>query len=149
MTSWVEFEEGLTEHLKSLPAGVVVIIDEIERQKERRRFAQFRQLDDMIWAELPGDDSLDPDVQVRVAGARLIADAGWQQPDPDHCDNWWYELRWPATSDAYRRLASMIVTGLRDAYRVATPDHLVYDAWNEHAGNRKFELPRTGLIRES
>nr|WP_222595092.1 hypothetical protein [Nocardia ninae] len=128
---------------------MVVIIDEAERQQERRRFAQFRQLEDMIWAELPGDDSLDPDVQVREAGSRVIAEAGWQHPDADHCDNWWFELPWPADAGAYRRLASMIVTGLRDAYRVVAPDRLVYDAWNESAGNRKFELPRTGLIRKS
>ncbi|MBF6300258.1 hypothetical protein IU459_22315 [Nocardia amamiensis] len=149
MTSWSEFADGLAEHLATLPAGVVVTIGEVEQRAERRRIAQFRQLDDMIWAELAGDYWLDPDVQAGEIGARLITEAGWQQPDADHCNNWWYELLWPANSNGYRRLASMIVTGLRDAFRIADPASLEYDAWNERADNRKIELPRTGLIRRA
>ncbi|MGV9334942.1 TY-Chap domain-containing protein [Nocardia sp. NPDC003726] len=55
MTGWVEFTDGLTQHLSTLSAGTVVIIGEADEPKERRRFVQFWQLDTMIWAELPGD----------------------------------------------------------------------------------------------
>ncbi|MCC3332978.1 DUF6301 family protein [Nocardia abscessus] len=143
MTSWVEFTDGLTQHLATLSAGMVVIIGEADEPKERRRFVQFRQLDTMIWAELPGDSWLAPDVQVGDSGGQIIESAGWQRPDTDHCDNWWYELRWPASSDSYRQLAARMVTGLRDAFGIADPATLVYEAWNERSG--ETELPLLGL----
>ncbi|MGY5207574.1 DUF6301 family protein [Nocardia gipuzkoensis] len=143
MTSWAEFADGLTQHLATLSAGTVVIIGEADQPKERRRFVQFRQLDTMIWAELPGDSWLDPDVQVGDSGGQIIEGAGWQRPDADHCDNWWYELRWPTSSDGYRQLAARIVTGLRDAFGIADPAILVNEAWNERGG--EIELPLLGL----
>ncbi|MEV6259046.1 hypothetical protein AB0L97_38040 [Nocardia sp. NPDC051911] len=145
MTSWAEFADGLTQHLATLSTGTVVIIGEAGQPKARRRFVQFRQLDDMIWAELPGDSWLDPDIRVGDTGGQLITSCGWQQPDADHCDNWWYELQWPAASDGYRQLASRIVTGLRDAFGISDPATLVYEAWNERDGYRQVELPYLGL----
>lgn len=143
MTSWAEFADGLTQHLATLSSGTVVIIGEADQPKERRRFVQFRQLDNMIWAELPGDSWLAPEVQVGDSGGQIIESAGWQRPDTDHCDNWWYELGWPARSDGYRQLAERIVTGLRDAFGIADPARLVYEAWNERGG--EVELPLLGL----
>ncbi|MGQ4615504.1 TY-Chap domain-containing protein [Nocardia sp. R7R-8] len=55
-----EFADGLTPHVAVLSAGTVVISGEEDQPKERRRFVQFRQLDTMIWAELPGDSRLAP-----------------------------------------------------------------------------------------
>ncbi|MGQ4619755.1 DUF6301 family protein [Nocardia sp. R7R-8] len=143
MNSWAEFADGLTQHLATLSAGTVVIIGEADQPKERRRFVQFRQLDTMIWAELPGDSWLAPDVQVGDSGSQIIEGVGWQRPDADHCDNWWYELRWPASSDSYRQLAERIVTGLRDGFRITDPTTLVYQAWSERGG--EIDLPLLGL----
>ncbi|NKY27761.1 TY-Chap domain-containing protein [Nocardia gamkensis] len=145
MTSWAEFGDGLTQHLATLSAGTVVIISEAGEPKERRRFVQFRQLDTMIWAELPGDSWLASDVRVGEAGGRAITDAGWQQPDADHCGNWWYELPWPASADGYRQLAARMITGLRDGFGITDPATLVYEAWNDRGGNLKVELPLLGL----
>ncbi|WP_280483878.1 DUF6301 family protein [Nocardia farcinica] len=143
MTSWAGFTDGLTQHLAVLSAGTVVIIGEGGEPQERRRFVQFRQLGAMIWAELPGDSWLAPEVQVGESGGQIIESAGWQRPDADHCDNWWYELGWPAPSDGYRQLAERIVTGLRDGFRITDPATLVYEAWNERGG--EVELPLLGL----
>ncbi|WP_405164842.1 hypothetical protein OG203_06940 [Nocardia sp. NBC_01499] len=96
------------------------------------------------WQQI-GLSSLTGTVAGGLGGGRLIADSGWHQPDADHCDNWWYELPWPASSDGYRRLASRIVAGLRDAYGITEPSKLVYKAWNERDGNREIELPLIGL----
>ncbi|WP_206055206.1 hypothetical protein [Nocardia sp. CS682] len=125
-----------------------MIIGEVEHRNDRRRFAQFRQLDNMIWAELVGDSWLEPDVRAGDAGRRLIAEAGWQEPDADHCNNWWYELPWPANSDGYQRLAARIATGLRDAYGILDPKKLVYQAWNDRDGNREIDLPLIGSVRQ-
>ncbi|MGX1778029.1 TY-Chap domain-containing protein [Nocardia brasiliensis] len=54
MTGWPKFTEGLTEHLATLPAGVVVIINEDEPLPKRCRSAQFRQLDDVAMAMADG-----------------------------------------------------------------------------------------------
>lgn len=144
MTGWPKFTEGLTEHLATLPAGVVVIISEDEPLPKRCRSAQFRQLDDMVWAELVGDSWLEPDFRA-VAGGRFIGEAGWQQPDADHCDNWWFELPWPAGAGDYERLAARIATGLRDGFGIPEPRRLIYRAWNERDGNRMVELPLLGI----
>ncbi|MFE7799422.1 hypothetical protein [Nocardia sp. NPDC057440] len=34
---------------------------------------------------------------------------------------WWIELPWPVNSAVYRQLAAMVVTGLRDAFRITDP----------------------------
>ncbi|WP_338773255.1 DUF6301 family protein [Nocardia vulneris] len=144
MTGWAEFTEGLVEHLATLPVGVVVIISEDEARQERCRSAQFRQLDDMIWAELVGDSWLEPEFRAGTRGC-LIGEAGWRQPDADHCDNWWFELPWPAGSSDYERLAARITTGLRDGFGIPEPGKLIYRTWNERAGNRKVELSLLGV----
>ncbi|MBF6547666.1 DUF6301 family protein [Nocardia brasiliensis] len=144
MTDWAEFTEGITEHLATLPVGLVVIISEDEPLPKRCRSAQFRQLDDMIWAELVGDSWLEPNFRA-VAGGRFIGEACWQQPDADHCDNWWFELPWPADSGDYERLAARIATGLRDGFGISEPRRLIYRAWKERDGNRTVELPLLGI----
>ncbi|WP_225725497.1 MULTISPECIES: hypothetical protein [unclassified Nocardia] len=149
MTDWTEFSEGLANRLAGLPAGAVVIIGEAGVPSEQRRFVQFRQLADRTWIELCGDDSFDPELRVARDMHRWIAEAGWRDRDDDHGGNWWFEQVWPATSVDYHRLASMVVTGLRDAYQISTPDRLSYDAWNENAGNRTLELPQLGIRQES
>ncbi|MGV9334943.1 TY-Chap domain-containing protein [Nocardia sp. NPDC003726] len=82
-------------------------------------------------------------MQVGDSRGQIIESAGWQRPDTDHCDNWWCELRWPASSDGYHQLAARMVTGLRDAFGIADPATLVYEAWNERGG--ETELPLLGL----
>ncbi|CAM4518005.1 hypothetical protein NONI108955_40885 [Nocardia ninae] len=149
MNGWEELADGLAEELAGLPAGAVVIIAEAAPTSEVARYAQFRQFDDILAAELGGDRWLEPAVQAGEKGNELIANAGWQPPDFDHVGNWWIESPWPLASADYRRLASMVVTGLRDAYRISEPSALAYRAWNENAGNSPMELPSLGLSRTS
>jgi hypothetical protein len=147
LNGWEEFAAGLAEELAGLPAGAVVIIAESTPISEVARYAQFRQFEDILAAELGGDKWLEPAAQAGETGNKLIANAGWQQPDFAHVGNWWNEWLWPMTSADYRRLAAMVVTGLRDAYRIADPAELAYRAWNENAGNSPIELPLLGLSR--
>lgn len=145
MTEWSEFTEGLTETLATLPSGAAVIIAEPGPWSDRVRFTQFFQYDAFVHAELPGDRWLDPAVQAGPDGGRMLVDDGWREPHADFGWNWWTELLWPARSDQYRRLASMMVTALRDVFGIPDPDGLEYYAWNENAGNAPLELPRLGL----
>ncbi|KAA8886673.1 hypothetical protein F3087_23155 [Nocardia colli] len=149
MTGWAEFADGLATQLATLPTGAVVVIGEAPISSDKSRTTQFRQLDDSVWAQLAGDRWLDPAVQAGEQGRHLLRATGWQEPDADHLDNWWVELPWPVPSTAYRRLADMVVTGLRDAFRIADPTPLVYQAWNEKTANSPLELPLLGLRPEA
>ncbi|WP_433661712.1 TY-Chap domain-containing protein [Nocardia sp. CA-128927] len=148
MIEWAEFTDGLAEQLATLPSGAVVIVGEAPISSDKSRTAQFRQFDDSVWAQLAGDRWLDPEVQAGEAGRHLIRAAGWQEPDDDHIENWWVEVPWPVSTAGYRRLAEMVVTGLRDGFRIADPTPLVYQAWNEKSENSPIELPRLGLQPE-
>ncbi|MER6116430.1 hypothetical protein E6R60_14785 [Streptomyces sp. A0642] len=146
MTEWDAFEEGLAEQLSSLGAGSVLIVRETGRTG---RYAQFLQSDEGLGAELVGDHHLDPALRAGETGSRLIAEAGWQPPqDTVYGHNWAVELPWPSPSDAYRALAAMTVTGLRDGLRIAGPQALVYEAWDGRRGNRPLVLPLLGLMPE-
>ncbi|WP_280234053.1 TY-Chap domain-containing protein [Nocardia cyriacigeorgica] len=142
MTGWTEFAAGLADELAALPSGAVVKVI------ETTRYAQFRQLDHELWAELVGDHWLDPAARAGATGEGLIAAAGWHRPDADHGHNWWVEWPWPLSSDRYRQLTSMVVTGLRDGFGIAAVTDLSYVAWHENAGNRALDLPALGLPRQ-
>ncbi|MFD4242148.1 hypothetical protein ACFWP3_11195 [Streptomyces sp. NPDC058525] len=143
MTRWEGFSEGLAEQLASLTAGSVLIISE---GGQTGRYAQFLQSDETVEAELVGDHYLDPALRAGEAGCRLIAEAGWRAPqDTVYGHNWRTELPWPSPSDAYRKLAGMTVTGLRDGLRITGPQVLVYEAWDGRRGNRPLALPLLGL----
>lgn len=57
------------------------------------------------------------------------------------------ELPLPTTADC-RRLASMMVTGLRDGFRIADPSHL-YRVWIDRPGVSALDLFALGLKREN
>ncbi|MEU1985385.1 hypothetical protein [Nocardia sp. NPDC019395] len=143
MTEWPEFSAGLSRHLAGLPAGAILTLVEAGGS----RYAQFRQFDDRLYAELVGDEWLGPGKRAGDSGARLLVEAGWQRPDPDHTDNWWIEYPWPLTPLRYRELVSMVLIGLRDVFAVAEPADLVYNAWNVEDGDRELVLPGLGLRR--
>lgn len=143
MTGWDGLSDGLAEQLASLAAGSVLIISE---SAQTGRYAQFLQSEDTLAAELVGDHHLDPALRAGEAGGRLIVEAGWRPPeDTVYGHNWQAELPWPSPSDAYRTLAGMTVTGLRDGLRITGPQALVYEAWDGRRGNRALTLPLLGL----
>ncbi|WP_393059915.1 hypothetical protein [Streptomyces sp. LN549] len=143
MTGWDGFGERLAEQLTLLSAGSVLIIRE---GGGTGRYAQFLQSDEGMEAELVGDHGLDPALRAGEAGYRMIVDAGWKPPqDTAYGHNWWAELPWPSPSGAYRNLAGMTVTGLRDGLRITGPEALVYEAWDGRRGNRDLVLPLLGL----
>lgn len=42
----------------------------------------------------------------------------------------------------------MVVTGLRDAFRITDPGSLTYTAWNKNVDERDLHLPLLGLARQ-
>ncbi|MGM7644066.1 TY-Chap domain-containing protein [Nocardia sp. JW2] len=145
MTDWTEFAEGLAQQLMRLPAGAFLVITASQPPHDSRRFVQFAQTDDEIYGQLAGDEWIDESDRITADEHRLLTETGWQEPHPDHVDNWWVELPWPAPSTSYRKLASMAVVGLRDVFGIAAPALLTYRAWNGKAGNRDLDLPLLGL----
>ncbi|WP_174189717.1 TY-Chap domain-containing protein [Nocardia barduliensis] len=145
MTGWEDIAAGLAAELATLHAGSIVKLVESETGP-RRRYAQFLQLDDLLSAELVDDGWLDPALRAGTAGRALIAAAGWRERDAGH-SNWWTELPWPSSSAGYRRLADMVVTGLRDGFGIDAPTALAYTAWNERSADQ-LDLPLLGLRQE-
>ncbi|MFD8015226.1 hypothetical protein [Streptomyces sp. NPDC058955] len=154
MTGWDGFRERLAEQLAALPAGAIVIVSETgdalpPRTAKGSRYAQFRQDPEALYAELSGDRHLEGAARAGEEGGRLLVGAGWRAPDAgDRVGNWCAELPWPSPSADYRRLASMVVTGLHTVFRVPGPASLAYTAWDAEDGNRPLELPLLGLVRE-
>ncbi|MGW1184436.1 TY-Chap domain-containing protein [Streptomyces drozdowiczii] len=147
MTEWDGFTEKLAEQLSTLSAGSVLIIRE---GGDTGRYAQLLQSEKGVEAELVGDHHLAPELRAGETGTGLIVAAGWQAPeDTVYGHNWWAKLPWPSPSDAYRKLAGMTVTGLRDALRITGPEALVYEAWDGRRGNRPLVLPLLGLAAKS
>ncbi|KAF0848244.1 TY-Chap domain-containing protein [Nocardia caishijiensis] len=141
--TWDDVATALAGELAALPAGAIVKL--VEARAERpSRFAQFLQTDAELTAELIDDDHLAAELRAGRAGNAVIRELGWQPRDRHH-ENWWTHLPWPAPAADYRRLADMVVAGLRDGFGVATPDSFTYDAWNERRGNSLIELPQLGL----
>lgn len=145
MTDWSAFAAALAGQLAVLSAGSVLIIH--ESRTESPRYAQFRQLDTMLSAELAGEPALDESLRAGPTGIRMITDAGWQPPEDGLPGNWWIDTPWPATPARYRTVAAMVVAGLRDGFGIATPDALTYRAWDESSGNRPLDLPLLRLPR--
>ncbi|MFF2777378.1 hypothetical protein ACFVU3_21005 [Streptomyces sp. NPDC058052] len=150
MTGWDGFAERLAEQLAGLPAGAIVIVAEtgVPGKARGARYAQFRQDPEALHAELSGDRHLEGAARAGGEGGRLIAAAGWSGPDPANAGNWSSDLPWPAPSAGYRRLASMVVTGLHAAFGIPGPESLAYTAWDGNDGNRPLDLPLLGLRRE-
>ncbi|MFI6938598.1 TY-Chap domain-containing protein [Streptomyces sp. NPDC050418] len=147
VTEWGALGEALAEELASLSDGSVLVIREAGRTG---RYVQFLQSDATLEAELSGDHHLDPALRAGVAGSRLIVEAGWRPPvDTAYGHNWWAELAWPSPSAAYRNLAAMSVSGLRDGLRIAGPQALVYEAWDGRQGNRSLTCHRLGLTPQT
>ncbi|KAF0848272.1 TY-Chap domain-containing protein [Nocardia caishijiensis] len=145
MTDWTDFADGLAQQLMLLPAGAFLVICAPHPPHDAREFVQFAQTDDELYGQLAGDEWLDESDRRTPDERRLLIETGWQQPHPDHVDNWWVELPWPAPSTGYRKLASMAVVGLRDVFGITAPELLTYRAWNGRAGNRALDLPLLGL----
>lgn len=146
MTGWGDFAAGLAAELAALRAGSIVKLVESDTGP-RRRYAQFLQLDETLSAELVDDEWLDPALRAGATGRALITAAGWRERDARH-SNWWTELAWPSPTTEYRRLADMVVTGLREGFGIEAPTTLAYAAWNERLGNRELDLPLLGLRQE-
>ncbi|MDX2291159.1 MULTISPECIES: TY-Chap domain-containing protein [Streptomyces] len=154
MTGWDGFQERLAEQLAALPAGAVVVLSETgtalpPKTAKGSRYAQFRQDPEALSAELSGDRHLEGAARAGEEGARLLVAAGWRAPDAaDRVGNWCAALPWPSPAADYRRLASMVVTGLHTVFRIPAPSSLAYTAWEAEHGNRPLELPLLGLVRE-
>ncbi|MFC4377437.1 hypothetical protein ACFO5K_25485 [Nocardia halotolerans] len=143
MTDWAEFARVLADELAAAPDTTILVIGEAAPAGSRR-FAQFRKDSDSVLTELTGNEWLDPASRPGDAGRQAITRAGWNEPNQDHCDNWWAEFATPVGTDQYRHIAAITVTGLRDGFGITTPAALSYKGWVETSGNN-LHLPSLGI----
>ncbi len=141
--SWDRFRDGLAKTLATVPElGVAIIRD----RAKPWRFVQFIMQGDHLRAEAgTAVDRLARQQRTPEELAALLA-AGWEDTgDPGL--NYVRLLDWPATSAGYLLLADLMVSALRDVFRVPSPESLVYTAWSNAAGEGDLDLPHLGLER--
>lgn len=142
VTQWEGFARALSDELVRLPMEAVLILAE---RDDPKHFVQFLQDTDELQAEAAGGDFGDPIGSLSVRDRRLLDAVGWREPTlADEAPTWQYPLPWPATTEEYRRLATAVVTALRDVQEVATPANLVYRSWESGGRRRAVRLPGVG-----
>ena len=81
---------------------------------------------DGLLAETAGSANRGPGRELSTAQCRRLAAIGFAGPDQD-TGNWSVDLPWPATWSDYHRIASMLVSALRDVYGVHDPTGVTRD----------------------
>ncbi|HWS35585.1 MAG TPA: hypothetical protein VN408_22955 [Actinoplanes sp.] len=121
-SSW----EGLTSQLASrLP--LLEIDDVVQLIGPGNRFTELVQLDDMLALDAVSDEFLPPEAHLDAAQVQQMRDKGWQSPSP----LWTYEVdKWPLNSRDAARVADLMVSTLRDVYRVADPADIEVKSFN-------------------
>jgi hypothetical protein len=144
---WDDVARGLADELPNLPAGALLVLAEAG-ETARSRYAQFAQGTTELVGYVVVNSFIEAPARASEEGERVIAETGWRRPEPNlgH-DNWWMSLPWPATSARYAELGRMVVTALRDGYRIADPGAFRYQAWNEQT-SEDLDLPQLGLPRQ-
>ncbi|OXR44022.1 hypothetical protein B7C42_03578 [Nocardia cerradoensis] len=146
MLSWDEFGSALAAELAGLPVGALMVIEE---RGEFGRYVQFVHMDDNLYAELMSDRNPAVTQAQTPEQCQLIAGLGWREPgtSPESDSNWWTALKCPIRTADYRRLATMVVSGLRDGLGMSSPGDLTYRAWNSLEGNLPLEVSGLDIAR--
>jgi hypothetical protein len=139
---WSRFAVALTKALSSLPLqGVLIVGDGVNGQ----HFVQFAHHGERIRAEAAGGADEYGRVHLTERQRAGLVELGWRPPDEGHF-NWWTQLDWPATSAQYRVLGEMSTRALSEAYQVASPATLEYQAWVD-GSPQPLEFPLLGMAR--
>jgi hypothetical protein len=120
MSSWEELTEQLAARLPRLEIDDVIILI----QEAGNRYTQLIQLKNGLALEAVANVALPQDGQLTVEQERELQRKGWQPPErPRH--NWWHEVnKWPLHSRDAASIAELMVSTLRDVYRVASPSDI-------------------------
>jgi hypothetical protein len=125
---WRQFAAQLADHLHRLADADTVIL------RHGNHYVQVHQFPERVHAEAVSDEFLPTDERLPPGADQRMTTLGWKAPGPHGYRNWWYELSWPARTQAARGLADLLVTTLHEIYRVERPQDLAYRAFNVNTG---------------
>ncbi|MFC7530803.1 hypothetical protein [Actinoplanes sp. GCM10030250] len=116
-SSWEELTEQLAARLPRLEIDDVVIL-----AAPGNRYTELVQLKNGLALDAVSNAFLPPDGQLTAEQERELQTLGWQPPAGPMRQNWWHEVgKWPLHSRDAARIAELMVSTLRDVYRVAAP----------------------------
>lgn len=115
-SSWEELTSQIAARLPLLELD-----DVIQLIGPGNRFTQLSQGDGALTLDAVSNEFLAPDGHLDAAQEQAMRDKGWQSPSP----LWTYEVdKWPLNSRDAARVADLMVSTLRDVYRVAGPSDI-------------------------
>ncbi|GLY47682.1 hypothetical protein [Lentzea sp. NBRC 102530] len=123
---WDSFTERLVDAFRDVTDGVFLIV---HAAAEPRRYVQFTAVPDRLYAEAPGTDVWADTDEVQLRRFDWAAPIVTQP-------NWTAELRRPALTAEFRRLARACAAALHEAYGITSPDELTYRAWRQPMGDQ-------------
>ena len=119
-SSW----EGLTELFAARLPGLAVD-DVVILAASGNRYTEVVQLENGLALEAVSNSFLPPEGRLTGAQEQELQNKGWQAPERPFRQNWWHDVpKWPLHSRDAAAIAELMVSTLRDVYRVADPSDI-------------------------
>jgi hypothetical protein len=119
-SSWEELTEQLAARLPRLEIDDVVIL-----AASGNRYTELVQLKNGLALDAVSNAFLPPDGQLTAAQEQELREKGWQPPERPFRQLWWHEVdKWPLHSSDAAGVAELMVSTLRDVYRVGSPSDI-------------------------
>jgi hypothetical protein len=126
VSSWDKMTEQLADRLPWLELDDVIILG-----APGNRYTQIVQLEDKVAVSAVSNAFLPPDGQLTAEQEQQLQALGWQPPNTPFRQHWWHEVEQaPLYSEEAARIAELMVSTLRDVYRVASPADIELDSFN-------------------
>jgi hypothetical protein len=117
VSSWEELSGQLADRLPVLEVDDVVIL-----AAPGNRYTELVQLEGRIALDAVSNTFLPPDDQLTADQERQLQEKGWQPPERPFRPLWWHEVdEWPLRSGEVSAVVELMVSTMRDVYRVADP----------------------------
>jgi hypothetical protein len=127
-SSWEQLTAELAARLPRLATDDVISL------KSEDRYTQLIQLHDGLALEAVSNRFLPPESRLSPEQEQQLQHKGWQPPKPPFQLNWWYDAnQWPLHSRDADRIAELMVSTLREVYRIADAGDVVEHSFNATA----------------
>ncbi len=124
-TSWEQLTERIAVRLPLLENNDVISL------KSAGRYTQLIQREDGLNLEAVSNRFLPPGRRLTTDEEQQLRQKGWEPPNPPLQLNWWRDVKqWPLHSRDSHRIAELLVSTLRDVYRIADPSEIVERSFN-------------------
>lgn len=125
-SSWEKLTGQLAARLPGLEVDDVVIL-----AASGNRYTEVAQLKNGLALDAVSNSFLPPEGRLTGEQEQELQNKGWQAPERPFRQNWWHEVhKWPLHSRDAAAIAELMVSTLRDVYRVADASDIEVRAFN-------------------